>query len=109
MLAPFVLSPVVALVNEEVAYAVVPWACYRGAAAWVRVVPLVSLLVLIALALLSLRDWRRVGRGTATDDATIADRTRFVALAGLGITGISMLAVVWQWIATWMVQPCLRA
>jgi len=109
MLAPFVVSPLVALVNEEVAYVVVPWACYRDAAGWVRVVPLVSLVVLIALALVSFGDWRRVGGGTAANDATVADRIRFVALAGLGVTGISALAVVWQWVATWMVHPCLRS
>lgn len=106
MVAPFVVSPLIALANEEVAYVVVPWACYRDAAGWLRLVPLVSLVGLVALALLSARDWRRTGGGTATDAATIAERTRFVALAGLGVTGISALAVLWQWLATWMVHPC---
>lgn len=109
MIAPFVVSPLVALTNEEVSYVVVPWACYRDAAAWLRVVPILSLVVLAVLALLSLRDWRRTGGGTETSDATVADRTRFVALAGLGITGISGLAVLWQFIATWVVHPCLRS
>jgi hypothetical protein len=109
MLSPFVISPLVALINQEVAYVVVPWACYRGVAGWVRVVPAVALIVLLALALVSFRDWRRVGGGTAADQATVADRVRFVALAGLGVTGISALAVSWQWIATWMVLPCLRS
>lgn len=109
MIAPFVVSPIVALVNEGVAYVVVPWACYRDAAGWLRVVPVVSLIVLAVLASISLRDWRRTGGGTETAEATVADRTRFVALAGLGVTGISALAVLWQFIATWVVHPCLRS
>ena len=109
MIAPFVLSPLVALVSEEVAYVVVPWGCYRDAAGWVRVVPAIFLVVLIVLALVSFRDWRRVGGGTAADEATIADRTRFVALAGLGVTAISALMVVFQWVATWLVFPCSRS
>ena len=109
MLAPFVVSPLVALVNEEVAYVVVPWACYRDAAGWLSVVPIVSLLLLAGLALVAFRDWRRAGGGTAAEQDTVADRTRFVALAGLGVTGISMLAVAWQLLAMWMVHPCSRA
>ena len=109
MLAPFVVSPIVALANQGIAYVSVPWACYRDAAGWLRVVPAASLVVLIGLALLSWRDWRRVGGGMHTDDATVADRTRFVALAGLGVTGLSALAVLWQFIAMWVVHPCLRS
>lgn len=109
MLAPFVVSPLVALTNEEVSYFVVPWACYRDAAGWLRVVPIASLFVLVILGLVSLRDWRRTGGGTAAEEATVADRTRFVALAGLGVTGICALAVLWQLIATFVVHPCLRS
>jgi len=109
MLAPLVVSPLVALINEEVAYVVVPWACYHETAGWVRVVPAVSLIVLIVLALVSLRDWRRVGGGTTAERATIADRVRWVALAGLGVTGISTLAVGSFRVATWMVFPCARS
>lgn len=107
--AGIVIAPLVALINEEVAYVVVPWACHRGAPLLIRIVPAISLVVVVVLGLVSLRDWRRAGRGTHTDDATLADRTRFIALAGIGLSGLSALMILWSWIATWMLSPCARS
>jgi len=100
-------GPVVALLQQELGYALVPLACAGG-----RELPLhlshgLALLLIVGGGLLSLGDWRRAG---GPDDAGgPAGRTRFMAAIGLLSAVIFGLAVVAHWIAVIAFGVCQNA
>lgn len=55
------------------------------------------------------RDWRATGGGVDDDQASVASRTRFLAIAGMGIGVLSSLLVIAQWAAIVVFAPCMRA
>lgn len=98
--------PLALLFNEETAYALVPWACNRGASWVLHLVPLGYALVIALAGFIAWRDWRETGGGHDDDDATTLHRTRFIALMGLGSAALFGLILLGQWLAIAMIDPC---
>ena len=103
------LGPVIALVNQQLIYAANMWACGHGAQATMHIIPALSLLVTVGAGITAYRDWKAVGAGVEDEEATIATRTRFVALLGITISAFSSLVVLAQWSAIFVFDPCMRA
>lgn len=102
------LGPVAALVNQELIYVTNMWACGQGTQWAMHIVPIVCLLVAIGAGLLAWRDWHRVGRGIEEASATVDSRTRFLALSGMGISALSALVILAQWLAIFVFAACMR-
>ena len=102
------LGPVAALVNQELIYVTNMWACGQGTQWAMHIVPIVCLLVTIGAGLLAWRDWHRVGRGIEESAATVDSRTRFLALGGMGISALSALVILAQWLAIFVFGACMR-
>ena len=105
----FVAGPIAVLVNEELIYVTNMWACGTGKQLAMHVVPLVCLAVTLGVGLLSWRDWDRVGRGVEDEAATVDARSRFLALGGMGISALSALLILAQWLAIFVFGACMRA
>jgi hypothetical protein len=103
------LGPVIALVNEELIYAANMWTCGHGYRGAMHLVPLLSLTVTIGAAITAFRDWRATGGGVEEEEATVASRTRFLAIMGMGISVFSSLVVIAEWTAIVVFDPCMRA
>lgn len=103
------LGPVMALTNQELIYAANMWTCGHGYRGTMHLIPLLCLAVTIGAAITAFRDWRAVGSGVEEEEATIATRTRFLAIMGMGISLFSALVVIAQWAAIIVFEPCLRA
>lgn len=103
------LGPVVALTNQELIYAVDMWACGHGMRATIHIVPALCLIVAIGCVVTSYRNWQAVGAGVEEEAATIAARTRFLAIMGVVISIFSSLVILAQWAAVFVFQPCARA
>ena len=103
------LGPVAVLVNEMLIYVTNMWACGQGTQLAMHAVPLICLLVTIGAGLLAWRDWRHVGRGIEDSSATIDSRSRFMALGGMGISALSALLILAQWLAIFVFGACMRA
>lgn len=101
-------GPLAALTQLQVNYALVRWACDRGIEWSLHVVALVALLVTLAAALLSWRNWWRAGGGFEDGGAGVLPRSRFMALVGLMLGLLSALVVVAQWIPVFLYNPCDR-
>ncbi|MDB4877209.1 MAG: hypothetical protein JWM41_3655 [Gemmatimonadetes bacterium] len=104
-----VLGPVVALVNQQAIYAADMWVCGRGFRAALHIVPALCLIVVAGAAVGAYRNWQAVGRGVEDEQATIATRTRFLALLGMSISVFSSLVILAQWLAIFVFAPCQRA
>lgn len=103
------LGPVIALTNQELIYAADMWTCGHGYRATMHLIPLLCLAVTIGAAITAYRDWRAVGGGIEEEAATVASRTRFLAIIGIGLSVFSSLVVIAQWAAIVVFAPCMRA
>jgi hypothetical protein len=105
--AGVVLSPLIFLVALEVAYALVPPACFAGGRlnAALHAVQLASIVACIALGAHS---WSHVrATGSPPDDGgTVRSRSRFLAWSGVVASAFAVLLLVAQWVPTFVLGPC---
>jgi len=103
------LGPIVALANQQMIYSANMWACGNNGWGAMHLIPLLCLIVAIGAGLTARRDWKAVGGGVHDEAATVAERTRFVALCGMVISTFSALVILAQWAAIFVFEPCMRA
>ena len=103
------LGPIMALTNQALIYAANMWACGHGARGTMHIIPLLCLIVAIGAGMTARRDWKAVGGGVHDEDATVEQRTRFVASIGMAISTFSAAVIVAQWAAIVVFEPCMRA
>jgi hypothetical protein len=102
-------GPVVFLVNLQVNYVMVDWACNTGNDWALHVVHAVALVVSLAAAWLGRVLWTRVGGGWPDSHDGPDSRSRLLAVVGtLGglLFAVSILA---QWITVMVLGACPRA
>lgn len=102
-------GPVVFLLNLQVNYVMVDWACNTGHEWALHVVHAAALVVVAAGTLLGIMLWRRVGGGWPDPRGGSESRSRLLAALGTlgGLTfAVSILA---QWITVMVLGTCLRA
>lgn len=104
-----VVGPIAALANEELIYVTNMWACGTRMQPAMHIVPIICLLVTFAALAMSWADWVAVGRGLEEEEATVDARSRFLALAGMGIGSLSALIILAQWLAIFVFGACMRA
>jgi hypothetical protein len=102
-------GPFVFLLNLQVNYVMVDWACNTGNDWALHVVHLSALALSVAGGLLGLTLWRGAGRVWPDESGGSVARSRL--LAALGVLGSLTFAVsiVAQWITVLVLGTCLRA
>ena len=102
-------GPVVFLLNLEVSYVMVDWACNTGSEWALHLVHLVSLAAVVAGTLLGAALWRRVGRSWPDQDGTSDSRSRLLAALGT-LGGVTFaVSIVAQWIPVMVLGACPRS
>lgn len=104
-----VLGPFVALMNQETIYTVNMWACGHRERGVMHIVPILSLLVVIATGVVAYINWQALGRGFEDELGAIEARSRFIALLGIAISAFCAIVIVAQWLAIFVFDPCMRA
>jgi len=102
-------GPLAALANQQLTYMANMWACGRGHHEALHVTPLVCLVIAVAVGMVAYRDWTFAGRGVEDEEASVDTRSRFIALLGIGLSAISALVILAQWLAVFVFDPCMRA
>lgn len=103
---PVIGAPFVVLLDLQVVYALVPWACRTGARLPFVVTVLAAVLLVLGLGVLALRTWRAAGGGWPGEEVAHGARTRFVGALGLLVCAFS-LAVVLALAAPFLaLHPC---
>jgi len=103
------LGPIVALANQAMIYSANMWACGHGARGPMHIIPLLCLAVAVGAGLTARHDWKAVGGGVHDEEATVEQRTRFIALLGMLMSAFSAAVIVAQWAAIVVFEPCMRA
>jgi hypothetical protein len=102
-----ILGPVVALVNQAAIYIVNMRACGRDLHQWMHVIP-VACLVLVGIAALVAESNRRGASRDGESNDVVVSRTYFLAVLGLGISLISAIVIIAQWVSVISFDPCMR-
>ena len=104
--------PMAALGYQLFAYALVPYACDRQAPEPLHMLSGLVLLSCLGCTLLAVHEWHRLRPGTSRgldDDSSLpATRNRFLAACAAAVSGLFTLVVAAQWMAAWVLSPCLQ-
>lgn len=102
------VAPLAFIAELALAYALVPYACQSERHVTIHAVQVVTLIVAIGAALFALREYRVAGGETPDDAGDKTTRDRFVSLIGVLVSVTISLALLAQWITTWVIPPCVR-
>jgi hypothetical protein len=90
-----VLAPLLALAEQAIAFALVPFACAAQWGAWLHGVPALFFLAGLLIAIAA----TRLAAGVP------AERALFPRLAA-GMAWLSLLALIMLWLPMWVLEPC---
>jgi hypothetical protein len=102
------LAPLAWAAQQQTLYTMVAWACQSGHAVVMHAVSIAALLLAAIGALVAWRNYARAGRGEPDDDrGGTLPRSRFLAALGLTSCAFFFLVICAQWIATFVLHPCM--
>ena len=104
--ASVLVGPTAMLMQLEINYALVPWACATSNVWPLHLVSLFALVLTVVSGLLAYRIWRRVS--TDEDSGGALARSRFMAAVGVLISLLMALVIVAQWLPVFFHSPCER-
>ncbi|HJQ70616.1 MAG TPA: hypothetical protein VKA70_16685 [Blastocatellia bacterium] len=104
--AGVLLAPFAFLLNLQISYALVPWACSAGQPFWLHVASCGSLLLSLLGLFTAWRNWQKAGRESKVEGGDPRARSRFMAMLGLLMSGLFSLVILAQWIADFIIDPC---
>ena len=99
-------GPIAWLLQMELGYALVPWACATGHIVVLHIVTLGGLLIAAAGALVAWREWRRSGREWPKGAGGPQMRSRFMAVLGLLTSVMFFLVILAQGLPSFILSPC---
>jgi hypothetical protein len=107
------LTPLLALGQISLTYALVTPACARQDSAALHGVAAASLVLALAMTALAWRTWSRLRRPAGGDQAVTdsdsghaASRPRFVALLSTLVGALASLVIGALWLPLWILPPC---
>jgi hypothetical protein len=99
-----VIAPLLALVDQSVAYAMVEWSCATQRHAAPHFVHPAFLVLTLATVAMAWRNWRPLqAREDSGDPATAS---AFIALLATLVGALSALVIVAMWLPQWFLSPC---
>ncbi|HJR09219.1 MAG TPA: hypothetical protein VJ842_18305 [Pyrinomonadaceae bacterium] len=108
LLSGLLTAPLAFLTYLAINYAVVPHACSSGHMLASHLVTALFVLIVLAGAFIAWRNWKEAGRGEPTGAAGVVERSRFIAVVGLMLSGLVLILFVAQWIPQFLISPCQR-
>ena len=102
---PLLAVPVLALIDQSVAYVTSVWACAHQNTLAVHAVHVPFLVAAALGAIVAWQTWRRSSPMKAENE-TFA-RRHFVAGLATGAAGLSVLVILAMWAVTWVLRSCV--
>ena len=104
---PAFLAPLVALLDQSVAYSLVPWACATQNAHAIDGVHFVFLAAVVVATLPAWADARRYRATMSPNDAGEAGgRLRMMSVVAALSGALAALVIVAMWVTQWFLSPC---
>jgi hypothetical protein len=101
-----VAAPIIVAIEMQTNYVLVRQACSAQRNIALYLVTIVAIVLTVTTALISLAVWRVEGITWPTESPDLSARIRFIAVLGMLSSGMSLLVIVAQGIATVLFNPC---
>jgi hypothetical protein len=101
-------APVAFLLNLEINYALVPWACATGKTFTIHIASAATLILACVGWWLAWQSWRSFNLAWPDGAQGVAPRARFLAAWGFLMSALFALVIIAQIIPTFMLGPCQR-
>lgn len=101
-----VAAPIIVAIEMQTNYVLVRLACSAQRNVALYAVTIVAIVLTIAIGLIALALWRVEGITWPRESSELPDRVRFIAVLGMLSSGMSLLVIVAQGIATVLFNPC---
>jgi hypothetical protein len=106
--AGLLAGPLAMLIELQVNYALVLWACSAGREWALHLVAALALCITLAGGLISWRNWRLAGAHWEDEGAGVIPRSRFMSIVGILMSALFALVIIAQWIPIFIYGPCQR-
>lgn len=101
-----VAAPVIVAIEMQANYVLVRQACTTQRNTALYAVTIVAIVLTVVTALIALAVWRVEGTTWPTEAPDLSSRIRFIAVLGMLSSGMSLLVIIAQGIATVLFNPC---
>ena len=106
LIGGFLLAPFAWLLDLEVSYATVKWACAADQRSVLLLVPLGSLSIIAFATWLSWSCWTMLRDDASPEGARMQDRSYFLAVAGLTMNAVFALLIITSFAPRYLLSPC---
>lgn len=106
LVGAFLLAPFAWLLDLEVSYATVKWACENDARYVLLLVPIASLSMIAVAGWMSWSCWRSLHGQANLQGPRMEDRSYFLAFAGLAMTAVFGLLIITSLAPRYFLSPC---
>jgi hypothetical protein len=106
LVAGLLLPPFAWLLDLQVSYATVKWACAADARWVVLVLPLGSIALVALAAWLSYSCWTMLRHEAAPEGARMEDRSYFLAVGGMAMSAVFLLLILTSYAPRYLLSPC---
>ena len=101
-----VAAPIILAIEMQTNYVLVRMACSAQRNIALYAVTVVAIVLTVVTALIAFALWRVEGPTWPTEATDLSSRIRFIAVLGMLSSGMSLLVIVAQGIATVLFNPC---
>jgi hypothetical protein len=102
----FLIAPFAWLLDLQVSYAMVKWACENDARGLLFVMPLGSFSLIALGTWLSWSCWTKLRHQANPEGGSMEDRSYFIAVAGLAMNAVFGLLILTSLAPRYFLSPC---
>ena len=102
----FVGAPLLALADQGVAYALVPWSCAQQHVVPVHAAHALFLLATLAVTWPAWRIFRLTIGAPKRDEGQSGDRMPFLSISAVLVGVLSAAVIAAMWLPAWVLSPC---
>ncbi len=106
LLGGFLLAPFAWLLDLQVSYSTVKWACAADHRSVLLLFPVGSLAMIAVATWLSWSCWTMLRDEANIEGGRMQDRSYFLAVAGLGMNALFFLLIVTSYAPRYFLSPC---
>jgi hypothetical protein len=105
---PVLVPPLAFLTLLSAAFALVPWTCEHQQPAPLHAITIVTLAIALGGIALAWHEWRSAGLEHPDDRGERVSWMRLLAVVGLCISALFLLATIGLWITQFIMHQCVR-
>jgi hypothetical protein len=106
LIGSFLLAPFAWMLDLQISYSMVKWACENDKRVLLLLMPLGSLALIAAGSAMSWSCWVKLRDSASEEGSRVVDRSYFLAVAALALNGLFGLLILTSIAPRYFLSPC---